>query len=135
MSRTSSKRKAWRIDAATMTDAERHIAEALHRKLTQEHRGIARAIRGEDLAKHFRVPYNTIRQCVFYLVRDCKVPIGTSLSGKARGYYLIETREESQHSLAIPRARATENWEYYNALARAVEQSLRMPVEQLRLGL
>jgi hypothetical protein len=127
-------RKAWRMNAATMTDADKNIAAALKRKLETEHRGRRRAMRGEDLAKHFHVPYNTIRQCVFFLVRQ-GVPIGTVLSGKPRGYYLIETLEEAQHSLAIPRARATENWAYHHALALAVQRALNLEVEQLVLVL
>lgn len=131
----TSPRKNWRLTQASMTPADVNIAEALRSKLEHDHRGQARAIRGEELARHFAVPYNTIRQCVYYLIAEHGVPIGTALAGRARGYYLIETREESQHSLAIPRARATENWAYYNALARAVEQSIGVQVEQLKLGL
>ena len=128
-------RKAWRLTTKTMTEQDRNIVEALWRKLEQEHRGLRHAIRGEDLAKHFAVPYNTIRQCVFYLVETKRVPIGTALSGKPRGYFIIETAEEAQHSLAIPRARATENWAYHHALARAVKEALNIQVEQLRLGM
>jgi hypothetical protein len=124
-------RKPWR----TMTAGDKRLAGKLWAKLATEHRGAEHARKVEDLAKDFDVAKNTIRKCVFYLIESHKVPIGASLSGDQRGYYIITNAQEAEHSLAIPRARATENFVYYNALALALKQSNNMHVEQLSLGL
>lgn len=124
-------RKSWR----TMTAGDKRLAGKLWAKLATEHRGAENARKVEDLAKDFGVKKNTIRKCVFYLIESHKVPVGASLSGETRGYYIIQTQEEANHSLAIPKARARENYVYYNALALALRQSNHMDVEQLSLGL
>jgi len=124
-------RKSWR----TMTASDKRLAGKLWAKLATEHRGAEHARKCEDLAKDLGVAYNTIRKCVFYLIEAHKVPVGTSLSGSQRGYYIITNADEAHHSLAIPRARATENWAYHNALARALQADLNIHVEQLSLGL
>ena len=61
------KRKAWRIREETMTQRERELIPRLLAKFLQDHQGNANAIKCETLAKHFGVPYNTIRRCVFML--------------------------------------------------------------------
>ncbi len=116
-----------------MTPIERDIVRQLLAKFLGEHRGAEHARRGQDLAKDLGTDYNKIRQCVHYL-RERGHAIGNATGGKVRGYYLIQTPEEAKHSLADLRSRAVENWVQHNALAKAIQQSLNVEVEQLRLG-
>ncbi len=115
-----------------MTQRERELIPRLLAKFLQDHQGNANAIKCETLAKHFGVPYNTIRRCVFMLTERGHL-IASATSGKARGYFIAKTLEERRMYKANLKARATENFEHLRVFSLAENITLNVPVEQFRL--
>lgn len=100
-------------DAPEITDKLRDVSESLLATLSAFHRGRGRAVLGAELCKSFKISRQELCTCVHYL-RGFEL-----VSSGGKGYYIPETPEEVEKTLAHLRER-------YRALGRVIDSQERL---------
>lgn len=95
-------------DAPELSDKLQEIAKTLHATLSAFYRGRERAVKGAELCNTFKISRQELCACVHYL-RGFEL-----VSSCGKGYYIPETTEEVEKTLAHLRERS-------RALERVIE--------------